>query len=492
MSDNRQTSVLVLGDIMVTREIRGTASLHHLRAFPVLDVKDTIDAPGGAAKTAVNLAALGTYVTLAGLIGPDDEGILIKTKMTESGVDTKGVIFTHDRPTARMTHIVDSNKSNQPLLRIDRDNTAPVSVRAERDLLQVVVPLLGAVDSIVLVDCGQGFFASTVAKKIIELANADNKPVIISPKRCGSFHQYSGATAIVPNLLSMETALGVHTPFTRLPDWEIYLDHRARTIRDGIQVGALVVPCGLRGVRIYEDRGKTVIKPTPLAAIDLNGAENSFLAAFVWVLSKGESIAEAAQKGNLAHGIACSKPGCQIIRLEDMVLGSERVKEWNEEHNTNTSSKILSPEVLRRKIWCAKAAKQRLVLATGIFDLLHGGHIDFLQKAKALGDRLVIGLRSDASAQRLEGPGRPVVPETQRAQVLSALACVDYVVLFDMPTPQVIELIRPHVLVSGENPAEVVGCDTVRAHGGRVEMIPRTAGISTTTLVESIVQRHSI
>lgn len=152
------------------------------------------------------------------------------------------------------------------------------------------------------------------------------------------------------------------------------------------------------------------------------------------------------------------------------------------------------PADARTKLALWRAARARIVFTNGVYDLLHRGHAEYLAEARALGDRLVVGVNSDASVRRLKGPERPILPQGDRAGLVAALACVDLAVVFDDDTPlRLIEAVEPDVLVKGADWAEdaIVGAGFVKARGGRVERIALREGLSTTTLVRRIREGRS-
>lgn len=471
--------------------IRGTVCpLNSEAPVPVIEHNTFEFAPGGAANIARNLTALRVRVILSGLLGTDQEAAIIWSRMNALGVDTSGIFIVNGRPTTLRTHCVGNNER---LLRIDREDTSPLTIPVERRLLEFVRLTLPTVGTLVLSDNGKGVFNSTVAECVIQMANAANKRVIVDPKGYNGFERYSNATVLTPDVRALRMAPRTLPRGLSSLNATDKIDLIARNMLERHQLDALVLTIGTRGLKVFDKHYMVTIPPTPYAVVDTRGAADCFLAGFIWALSTGKTILQAALAGNLARGIISAQVGMPLVGLDQLVAGFEQINELRDRANPSTLNKILDLTQLQRKVWTGRTMRLRTVFTSGCFDLLHGGHIDFLQEARSLGDRLIVGLNSDASIRRLKGPNRPIVREEQRAQLVSALACVDFVVLFDEDTAlESIQLIHPNVLVFGgdEQGDEIVGRETVEADGGRVEVIPMTEGLSTTALVDSIVERH--
>jgi D-beta-D-heptose 7-phosphate kinase/D-beta-D-heptose 1-phosphate adenosyltransferase len=220
---------------------------------------------------------------------------------------------------------------------------------------------------------------------------------------------------------------------------------------------------------------------------DVSGAGDTVLAALAVGMAAGLEMSEAARLANIAAGIAVAKLGTSTV-LPAEIIGAVALA------HRDSDSKIKNLDVLARIIATEKDHGKRIVFTNGCFDLLHAGHVKYLQKARSLGDLLVMGLNSDASVRRLKGEKRPLIGEDERAHILAALDCIDYVVLFDQDTPlELITILKPHILVKGgDYTAEaVVGREVVEAYGGRVELVPFVDGKSTTNIIERILERYA-
>ena len=433
MITRKKPSILILGDLILNQDLHGKAS--HLSPdapIPVLAQTKITSTVGGAANIAKSLAALEAKVTLVGITGQDTEGQKIRSILHDCGI--YNIAFVYDgRPTTSKTRILGNE---QHIVRIDREDTTSISDECQDKVLEIVRRCLPNVDTVLLADCEKGFFNPTLLAQIIGLAGTAGKRVLVDPSGW-DFARYSGASVLLPSLVELGRAFGAEIGI----DDAVLVDRAARCVLLSTGAEAVVLSCREKGVWVYQRGMKTIIPAVECAVVDVSGAGDSLVAAFTWILSRGDTILDAAVIGNLAGALAASKDG-------SVALTSAELKVYVEIPEPKTSSKIVSRLELVGKIAHAKAAGRRVVFTSGYFDLLHSA-IDLLQGAKAMGDLLVIGLNSDDSRV---GAGGPIVPELQRAKLLAALGCVDYVVPFTEETPlALIEAIRPDILVQGAN-----------------------------------------
>jgi D-beta-D-heptose 7-phosphate kinase/D-beta-D-heptose 1-phosphate adenosyltransferase len=306
-------------------------------------------------------------------------------------------------------------------------------------------------------------------------------PVIVDPKG-SDFSKYRGATIITPNRKEAEIA-------SRIPivDDES-LGLAASFLMAQGEYDALLVTRSAEGMSLFPRGGETVHIPTVAREVyDVTGAGDTVVAALGLGLACGAGFDEASRLANVAAGIAVGKVGTSIVFPEE-IIGSIR-----HEH-PDSDNKIKNLDALADVIEGEKRKGRRVAFTNGCFDLLHVGHVKYLQKARTYGDLLVLGLNSDASVRRLKGEKRPLIGQSERAHILAALDCIDYVVIFDEDTPiRLLETLRPHVLVKGGDytPDRVVGKDLVESYGGRVELVDFVDGKSTTNIIEKILQNYS-
>ena len=241
------------------------------------------------------------------------------------------------------------------------------------------------------------------------------------------------------------------------------------------------------GMTLFLPDGQEEHFPTLAREVfDVSGAGDTVLASLGACLAAGVSVNQAARLSNLAAGIVVGKVGTSTVSPEEIL------EELSHQHK-DSDLKIRSAASVKRLLESERQKGRAIVFTNGCFDLLHVGHVKYLQKARRLGDLLVLGLNSDASIRRLKGPKRPLIDQDERAHILAALDCIDYVVIFDEDTPlELIREVRPHILVKGGDyqPDQVVGKDFIESYGGRVELITFVDGKSTTNIVEKILQAY--
>ncbi|KAI9929732.1 hypothetical protein ASPWEDRAFT_41052 [Aspergillus wentii DTO 134E9] len=469
-------SVLVIGDLILDQFIRGTVSRISPEApVPIVNQSSVESFPGGAANVARNLVALEVRVVLMGCVGDDYEGRKLLSLLSDCGVDIDSVQTVRDRPTSHKLRIIGDG---QHVVRVDREVVKPL--QDQNKTLEAISRHLPTVQGVICSDYNKGFLSPAVLIGTINEASALDKPVIIDP-RGSDYTRYTRATVLTPNIKELQIASrrGIDTP--------LVLDLAAEEILKMTQVDALLVTCGADGVVLYTPDRKTAIPGTNQTVVDASGAGDSLLAAFTWSYLSSQSLIQAAEIGNRAGDISVTKQGTSAVTRDELlpVAGESSI----------TSPKILDLKTALNHAMVARKMNKRIVFTDGCFDLLHGGHMEYLRKARALGDVLIVGLNSDSSVRQFKGEMRPIVPEGQRAQLLAGLSCVDVVVLFEDSTPiRVIEALKPDVLVKGGDYQvhQVVGREVVESIGGRVEIIPLKEGLSTTALIEEIVRRHKM
>ena len=462
----RGRRVLVVGDLMVDRYVRG--DIHRISPeapVPVLARADEHFVLGGAANVAHNLARLGARVQCVGVLGRDDAGTRAKAEFARLEVSAAGVVIDPSRPTTLKTRIV---AERQQLLRIDREETRPIEGRIEARVGRHAARLAARADAVVLSDYAKGVLTDRVLRVVIDAAARANVPVLVGPKGA-NFTKYRGATALVANQSEAQAATGVDTREAG------GLRRAAERIAAAAGCRAVVITRGGKGAFLFEPPSRTVTVPAePAEVFDVTGAGDTFLATLALARAAGADMEASARLANFAAGIAVGKVGAGTVMPEELAHALAL--------RAPGAGKILDLPALLARVEEARRAGQRIVFTNGCFDLLHAGHIHLLREARRFGDLLILGLNGDASVRRLKGEGRPLLPATERAQVLAALDFVDYVIVFDESTPRrLIERVRPDVLAKGDTvaPEEIVGHETVERHGGKVEVIPLLEGSTT-------------
>jgi D-beta-D-heptose 7-phosphate kinase/D-beta-D-heptose 1-phosphate adenosyltransferase len=479
--------LLVVGDVMLDRYWVGEAMRISPEApVPVVRVKKQNELPGGAANVARNAAALGAAVELVGQVGSDAEGTTLQVLLEKEGVRCA---FTRIEGALTTTKLR-VTAQNQQLIRIDFEGSSPIGVEVEshdgdrvdhsavqrsRDLMwDCFRSGLSGAAWIILSDYDKGAVRDT--QVFIRAAREAGVPVIVDPKG-RDFERYRGAFLLKPNLAEFEAVAGVC--------WsDDVLVERGEWWREHLDLEALLITRGKKGMTLIQRK----VKPQHYTAsthdvYDVTGAGDTVIAVMGVALSAGSNLAEAATLANLAAGIVVTRLGAATVKQAELVAHLEL------RQPETSPSGVVSQGELASLAATAKARGERLVMTNGCFDLLHPGHVHFLERAKALGDRLIVAVNDDDSVRRLKGPGRPINPLNVRMQMLCALRSVDWVVPFAEDSPQKLySTILPAVLVKGSDYANrtIAGAQEVQAAGGELSLIELKEGFSTTALVTQL------
>lgn len=466
--------VLVLGDLMLDRYWHGaTQRISPEAPVPVVHVGGIEERPGGAGNVALNAVALGAPVTLVGPVGDDEAGDRLQGLLEEAGVACCFHREAH-APTITKLRIL---SRHQQLIRLDFEDGFP---GMPADALDAAFEAaLEAADVVVLSDYAKG--ALPHPRALIRRARAAGKPVLVDPKG-RDYARYEGATLITPNLTEFRAVVGE-------PEDEDDLGARAAALAARLGVDAVLVTRGEHGMTLAEATGRAAhLKARAREVFDVTGAGDTVIATLAVALGAGAGRADAAAWANAAAGVVVGKLGTATVTPAELRAALEGPGH-EAAASRDGADGVLDEAALGDAVAAARARGERIVMTNGCFDLLHSGHIDYLERARALGDRLVVAVNDDASVGRLKGDGRPVVDLEGRLRVLAALGCVDWVVPFAEDTPaRLIEAVAPDVLVKGGDyrPEEIAGHDAVTAAGGEVKVLDFVPGRSTSDLVARI------
>lgn len=468
--------IAVIGDAMLDVYLHGRVGRISPEApVPVFEVRREERMLGGAANVAKGLVALGAKVRLCGVVGGDAAGDTFLSEARGLKIDVAGVLRDPRRPTTLKSRVV---ARNQQMLRLDWEETQALAPALERRLLARVRKAVAWADAVVLSDYAKGTLTAAVCRAAIKAAG--RKPVIADPKS-GPWERFRGVRVLKPNRRDVLAVMGLGA------DDEAAAARAVRVMLRKLGVGAVLLTRSEQGLtlgcRNAKGKGVEVLR---LAArqreiADPTGAGDTVAGVLALALAAGAALPEATWLANVAAGIEVTKFGAATITDEELL----------EELRGRTPG-------CERKVWTrAEAARfaaglrkqgRRLVFTNGCFDILHFGHVSYLEKARQLGDALIVGVNSDASVSRLKGPGRPVQHEHDRLRILAAQACVDGVVLFDEDTPlELIRALQPRVLCKGadyKRKQDVVGWREVEGWGGQIALIEFVAGRSTTRLLD--------
>ncbi len=458
--------VLVAGDAMLDEYWFGSTDRISPEApVPVVKTQEIEQRPGGAANVALNLATLGAHVSLAACIGADLRGEALTELLSAGGVDCR-FLQSADKPTIHKLRVL---SRNQQLIRLDFEESLSNDGSA---FAAHFAPLVEAADLVVLSDYGKGTLSEVQA--LIECCRRSARRVLVDPKGT-DFERYRGATLITPNRNEFEAVAGA---------WQTESEFEAlgQAMRDTLELEALLVTRGGEGMTLFTS-GEP---PVTLAAesrevFDVTGAGDTVIALMAAGLGCGLAPESAAALANLGAGLVVGKIGVANVRPAELRLAL---------HRRGTGGRgLVNAQALEALVAQARARGERIVMTNGCFDILHAGHVAYLEEAKTLGDRLIVAVNDDDSVERLKGRGRPVTPLEDRMAVLSGLAAVDWVVAFSEDTPaDLIDRLLPDVLVKGGDyrAEQVVGAKAVIANGGEVRILAFREGRSTTAVIEAI------
>jgi D-beta-D-heptose 7-phosphate kinase/D-beta-D-heptose 1-phosphate adenosyltransferase len=470
--------VLVIGDVMLDRYIWGEVERISPEApVPVVKTGETSEILGGAGNVAANLAGLGCQVTLVGLIGDDETGRRITWLAEDMGITTR-VICSAERPTTTKTRIM---AQKQQLFRLDSEVAASLSDTDEASVMATCESAMANTDALILSDYGKGLMQTReLCHRLVRMATAKGIPVFIDPKG-SDWDRYHGATCITPNTSELELVLG-----HRLDKGDTATASLVEETRTTYGFSHLLLTRGADGMCLKGDPDAALFIPTEAREVfDVSGAGDTVIATLAASVAAGFSYDESARLANAAAGIVVGKLGTRPVTIAEL-------KQVQSEKKRPDFIKTGDRTTAAHKVALWQENGDEVVFTNGCFDLLHHGHVDILHKARNLGDRLVVGLNSDASVRRLKGNRRPIVKEEDRAAILSALSSVDLVVIFDEDTPiELIRAVKPDILVKGADykPHEVVGKEVVESYGGRVALVPLMEGHSSTGIEQRILNQ---
>jgi D-beta-D-heptose 7-phosphate kinase / D-beta-D-heptose 1-phosphate adenosyltransferase len=468
---NKKSKVLVVGDVMLDRYYDGRVERISPEApVPILKVLTEFDRPGGAANVAINIAKLGLGVTLVGYVGSDPAADALA-----NAVEDAGVVFLKIPSSSCPTILkIRALSQKQQVIRIDFESSFKDEEHSR--LISELKNVIHTFDAVVLSDYAKGTLEKIA--DIIDLCSKNSKPVFVDPKG-SDFSRYAGATMITPNLLEFTTIVGQYAD-------EEEFGRFAHQLKKDLNLKHILVTRGEDGMALFSESGPDyLITADAREVYDVTGAGDTVIATLAAAYASGTPIEQAVSLSNIAAGLVVARTGTSAVTAGEVVA---RLKELTE-HKTDDPIEAIS---------AAKGAGDKIVMTNGCFDILHSGHVTYLEKARALGDKLVVAINTDASVNRLKGRARPINSLEDRMALISALRCVDWVIPFGDPvdgggesqdTPLgLIRSIRPDILVKGGDYSvdTVVGATDVMEWGGRVDIIPLVEGRSTTAIANRL------
>ncbi len=462
-------NILVVGDLMIDHYLWGSCERISPEApVQVVDIAKETTVLGGAGNVINNLNALGATVSVSSVMGDDDIGTELIEMLSSIGVDSQNIITQSGRKTSKKSRVI---AVSQQILRYDKESKNPIADESVTKILDSLKDSIASFDMIILSDYGKGVLTDELCQGIITLAKKSDVKVLVDPKG-SDFSKYRGAYLLTPNKKEAVLATGIDI------DDAQSLEKALLKLKAECDLGISLITLSEDGIATYDKEVETF--PTVAKEVfDVTGAGDTVIASIAFALSAGKNIQDTAAFANLAAGVVVGKIGSATVTIAE-------IEEYEASlHKSTSDAHIKSFEDIDAIITRCKANGKRVVFTNGCFDILHVGHVKYLQVAKSFGDILIVGLNSDESVSRLKGPTRPVNIADDRAYLLAALEAVDFVVPFTEDTPyDLIKMIKPDVLVKGgdyEGKA-VVGTE----FAGELKLVEFVDGKSTTKTIEKI------
>ena len=462
-------NILVVGDLMIDHYLWGSCERISPEApVQVVDIQKETTVLGGAGNVINNLKALGAHVSVSSVIGDDDIGKELTQMLHDINVDTQNLIIESKRKTSKKSRVI---AVSQQILRYDKESKEDIPKESAQRILDALATSIANYDIVILSDYGKGVLTQELSQGIIELANKNNVKVLVDPKG-KDFTKYKGAYLLTPNKKEAVLATGIE-----ITD-EVSLKKALLQLKNDCDLDVSLITLSEDGIATYEKEVK-VFPTVAKEVFDVTGAGDTVIASIAFALSIGKSLDETAAFANLAAGVVVGKIGSATVTIDEIEDYEASL------HKSTSDAHIKSFEEIDAIVQRYKQNGKKVVFTNGCFDILHVGHVKYLQIAKSFGDVLIVGLNSDASVSRLKGPSRPVNTAEDRAYLLAALEAVDFVVPFESDTPyELIKMIKPDVLVKGGDyeGKEVVGTE----FAGELKLVDFVDGKSTTKTIEKI------
>ncbi|MBE9167009.1 D-glycero-beta-D-manno-heptose 1-phosphate adenylyltransferase [Pleurocapsales cyanobacterium LEGE 06147] len=468
--------VLVIGEAMLDCYVHGTTNrLCREAPVPIVDLSDREDVPGGAANTAANINNLGASAIFLSVVGDDEEGDRLKNALLKQGISTQYLVTSSQRKTLLKQRI---SSDSQILLRCDKGSIETIDSEAEQQLIDRLNELFPTCDGIVISDYSGGILTPRIIQSLTKLQASHSRIVVVDSKKLTNYKSI-GATAIKPNYQQAVQLLGIPTlkGKERIDQITAY----GEKLLDLVNTQLAAVTLDAEGAIVFErDNPPYLITSNPTRNSQATGAGDTFVSGLTLALASGAEVKLAAAIASATAAIVVTQPGtttCNLAALRQFFSENKKIV---------SSHKILAFIVQEHRRF-----GQKIIFTNGCFDILHRGHVTYLNRAKTLGDILIVGVNSDESIRQLKGPNRPVNCLSDRLAILSALESVDYVIPFSESTPrELIKIVRPDIYVKGGDytPEMLPEVPLVESLGGVVKILPYVSNISTTAIVNRIYQ----
>ncbi len=466
---NKSPKLLVIGDLMIDQYLWGSCERISPEApVQIINIERESNVLGGAGNVVNNLKQLGAKVDVISVIGDCEASNKLLNLLSDIEVDTKYLVTQKKRISSKKSRII---ASQQQVVRYDRESSDDISAESQNTIIKTFINIVKNYEVILLSDYGKGVLTDQLTRSLINIAKENNKKVLIDPKGKDYF-KYKGAYLLTPNKKEASIATKVN-----IVD-DASLKKAIKELKSMCTLDISLITLSEHGIGVYDHELR--IHPTIAKEVfDVTGAGDTVLASLGFAIACGFNIHEAVGFSNLAGGVVVGKIGSATASLNEII-------EYESSLNKSSSDKHIKTQIeIGRLSDELKSKGKKIVFTNGCFDLLHAGHISYLETAKSYGDILIVGLNSDQSVTSLKGQTRPINIQADRAYILAALEVVDYVVIFDEDTPyELIKLIQPHTLVKGGDykGKDVVGQDIV----GELKLVEFIDGRSSTQTIEKI------
>lgn len=432
--DNKSPNILVVGDLMIDKYLWGACDRISPEApVQIIKVTDETQMLGGAGNVVNNLKKLGAQVDIISVIGNCATSFELKELLSDIDVDTGFLITENNRKSSKKTRLI---ASHQQVVRYDYESSFNIDDKSIKLILNTFNKIISNYSVILLSDYGKGIFTKNLTQSLISIARKNDIKILVDPKG-NDYSKYIGAYLLTPNKKEASQATNIE-----IKD-KASLNEAIIKLKSTCNLEKSIITLSDGGIAIYDEKFR--IHPTLAKEVfDVTGAGDTVLASLGFAIACGEKIDEAVKFSNLAAGVVVEKIGSATASIDE-------IKQYESSINNSSINKhIKNTHEVNFLISDLKARDKKIVFTNGCFDLIHVGHIKFLETAKSYGDILILGLNSDRSVTSIKGKNRPINTENDRAKILSALEVIDYVVVFDEDTPyELIKLIKPHILVKG-------------------------------------------
>jgi D-beta-D-heptose 7-phosphate kinase/D-beta-D-heptose 1-phosphate adenosyltransferase len=466
---NKNPKILVIGDLMIDHYLWGKCERISPEApVQIVNIDKESSVLGGAGNVINNLRALGSRVDVLSVVGNDFVANELKDLLENIKVQSDMLIIEKNRKTSKKSRLI---ASQQQVLRYDNESIEDISSASEKEIINKLNENISNYDVVILSDYGKGVLTTKLTQEIISISNKNKVKVFVDPKG-KDYSKYKGAYTLTPNKKEAIEATDIIIKNNES------LEKAIRKLKDECELEVSLITLSESGIAIFDDNLR--IKPTVAREVyDVTGAGDTVIASIAFAIANHMKIDDAIQFANLAAGVVVGKIGSATASLDEIYEYESSLNKSNSSSHIKSFEEI---EILAKKL---HSKGKKIIFTNGCFDILHAGHVKYLEEAKSYGDVLILGLNADNSVKKLKGPTRPINNQDDRAYILASLESVDYVVIFEEETPyELIKLIQPNILVKGGDyeGKDVVGQDIAQ----ELRLVQFVDGKSTTKIIQRI------